>query len=766
MKKLLILTSLLFSFLILATSCGKEEVRITFKQEDGTVIKEVVAEKGSEIIIPIEEKEGHTFLGWYLEDQLVEGTHAFETNAVLVAKFSINEYTYKFYVDGEVIKEEKLPYGATIVYPEAPSKEATASETFEFVGWDNDATVLKKDENFNAKFESSAVKYTYTFLDANDEVITTATEDYGSKIVYPEAPSKEETVECTYVFKGWDSAAETLTENIVFKPVFEKVMKQYTYKFVDADGFVYKEDKVDYGTMPTAPDNPTKEGYEFKGWDKEIEKVTGDMIYTAIFEEVEVMASLEGLKVSFVGDSITTFYSEGSPVNSYYGGENQFYYPLYSATVKTVDLTWWYKLINNNKMELGINNSWSGSAAYGSGASAGQSDSRINTLDENGTPDMVIIYLGTNDLVNNHSVDQFASAIESIITKVRALGVKDVFLFTLGYTAYTGYNYTEAGRVAYNAKLREIATSHECGIIPLDDYIINDNYMIYLGDNLHYNAKGADLLSKISEKHIKEYYGIEYEGEIEVEHQEVLPEGIIGKLTATANAGDFYQLYADNIFFVPNTYTNPKFSLRIQISKNEEGVYYISAINQSGEVCSFESEYVIIVSESYKDYQVAKELAKQLVVGTVVEFNESVELPLEITFKKETVEVEQEPEEPEIETPLPEGALLQVKADAGNSVGYWGNYASSIFFVTPDYSVNAPFAHKIEIKKGENGKYYVSAIRPSGETFSTDCDYILIISEGHTKYQTLMIELAPIQIGMEVRFDETLTYPVYVVFYE
>ena len=62
--------------------------------------------------------------------------------------------------------------------------------------------------------------------------------------------------------------------------------------------------------------------------------------------------TLENMKVSILGDSISTFYKEGSEMNSYYTGTNQFYYPTYSATVKSVDLTWWYKLIKNNKITI------------------------------------------------------------------------------------------------------------------------------------------------------------------------------------------------------------------------------------------------------------------------------------------------------------------------------------------------------------------------------------------------------------------------------
>ena len=190
-------------------------------------------------------------------------------------------------------------------------------------------------------------------------------------------------------------------------------------------------------------------------------------------------------------------------------------------------------------MKLGINNSWSGSCAYGSSSSAGVSDVRINTIDDNGAPDIVIIYLGTNDCASGYTTVQFGSAIRQIITKVQKLCGADVFVTTLGYTAYTGSKYKESTRLSYNQEIRKIVSEYKCGLIPLDEYIVDTSYSFYLGDNLHYNAKGAELLSKIYEKSIKEYYGIKYTGSIEVEHKEPLPEGVIGKITATANS-DFW----------------------------------------------------------------------------------------------------------------------------------------------------------------------------------------------------------------------------------
>ena len=212
-------------------------------------------------------------------------------------------------------------------------------------------------------------------------------------------------------------------------------------------------------------------------------------------------------------------------MNSYYGQVGRFYYPTYCPDVRTVDKTWWGQLINNTNMILGVNNSWSGSTAVGTDESAGCSDARINTLIQNGNPDIVILYLGTNDLCSGFSVESFVAAYEMILSKIYNLCATQVYVCTLGYTEYTGMKYTEEGRIAYNKAIRAFAEKHNLGVIPLDEYVQEDNYKLYLNDYLHYKYKGTTLLSQIFEKAICDYNSIEYTGTIDVEHPEPEPKG-------------------------------------------------------------------------------------------------------------------------------------------------------------------------------------------------------------------------------------------------
>lgn len=607
----------------------------TFYDVKGNAIKSETLNYGSAINYPENPiKEGNAefsyeFAGWDNTDTVLTKDIEFRP----IFNEVKNEYTYIFVCEsGCIVKSVTAEYGSVIEYPEPPVKPSTQEYSYEFIGWDKNDVILTGHIDFYPLYKEVKNQYSYVFYDDLGAIIKYQKVDYGTTIEYPEDLIKDSDAEYTYTFKGWDNDVTVLTKNEEFRPLFDKVKNKYTYKFLSSTNEIISEALVEYGEMPIIPDAPDIDGYRFIGWDKEVAVVTKDVEYIATYEE---FTSLEGMKLSILGDSISTFYASGSVMNSYYGGTNQFYYPKYSATIKTVESTWWYQLLNNNKMVLGINNSWSGSCAYGSYSSAGENSSRINTLDENGTPDIVIIYLGTNDCATGYTVEQFGGAIERIITKVKELGVKDIFITTLGYTAYTGSSYKEERRIEYNDAIRQIATKYSCGIVPLDEYIVTTSYSFYLGDNLHYNAKGAKLLAQIYEKSIKEYYGFSYDETIEVEHKEALPEGVIGKVTATANS-DFWGKYSNNVFLAKSSeFISPTFSVRIEIVYDSAtNQYVVSNILKSGDAIALNSDYVIAISDSHENNKAILADLEKVTVGCIVEFDTSLSFPVEVLFKE------------------------------------------------------------------------------------------------------------------------------------
>ena len=121
---------------LILTGCSASYT-ITLNYEDGSLYKTVTVKEDESLKVDDPIKEGHTFDGWYLENNKVTDETKFTNDTTLVAKFTINQYTYKFIVDGEVIKEVKDNYGAEIEFPNNPKKDGTQENKYVFVKWDN-----------------------------------------------------------------------------------------------------------------------------------------------------------------------------------------------------------------------------------------------------------------------------------------------------------------------------------------------------------------------------------------------------------------------------------------------------------------------------------------------------------------------------------------------------------------------------------------------------------------------------------------------------
>ena len=108
-------------------------------------------------------------------------------------------------------------------------------------------------------------KYTITFDTAGGSEIAPITQDYGTAIAAPADPTRE-----GYTFIGWDKAipATMPAENVTVTAQWE--INRYTVTFDTAGGSEIAPITQDYGTAIAAPADPTREGYTFIGWDREI----------------------------------------------------------------------------------------------------------------------------------------------------------------------------------------------------------------------------------------------------------------------------------------------------------------------------------------------------------------------------------------------------------------------------------------------------------------------------------------------------------------
>ena len=124
------------------------------------------------------------------------------------------------------------------------------------------------------------VYFTVTFKDWNGVVLKTEQVEQGKSATAPAAPTRE-----GYTFKGWDKDFSNVQSNLTVIAQYTKDIVYFTVTFKDWNGTVLKTEQVEQGKSATAPAAPTREGYTFKGWDKDFSNVQSNLTVTAVYEQ-------------------------------------------------------------------------------------------------------------------------------------------------------------------------------------------------------------------------------------------------------------------------------------------------------------------------------------------------------------------------------------------------------------------------------------------------------------------------------------------------
>ena len=297
---------------VLTYHVGEESKAIT--QEDPAFT--VLASDASELGIDI--PEGKTFDGWYTQPDgegtpyTVGSTYTIQgagvTSGDLYAKLSdapAQTVTVKFDIEGTIYTQTLTVTDGQVVLPTITALGATIPTGQEFRGWSNGGTTYAAgssikapadDTEFEAVFQD--IVYTVTFDIDGQKSTVTGTAD--QTIVFPADPVKD-----GMTFRGWSADGEllettsgiTFSANVTYTAVF---VEDFALTF-EVNGTVYDGGEV---SNPIIPQNPTKDGYTFKGWSTDgktviqdlaafIADVTGETRFIAVFEPVDCLVTFE-----------------------------------------------------------------------------------------------------------------------------------------------------------------------------------------------------------------------------------------------------------------------------------------------------------------------------------------------------------------------------------------------------------------------------------------------------------------------------------------
>ncbi len=304
-KKVLLLLVLIFG--IALASCNGNKVSVTINYGFDFEPKTVSAEELDGKVLKAE-KEGYTLVGWYYDDyfttEYITNTKI-QGNINIYAKWEAVKYNINYHLDGGTNNEiNPLTY---TIENEVTLAEPT-KEGFAFLGWYKEEALTNKvtsiakgttkDIDLYAKWTEEVL---VTFVVDND-VVKTVNVSKGEQIVIPTAPVKE-----GYTFENWylgNNVYEIAEVSESITVVGKYNINSYDVKyFVDDNEF--GSEKVDYNNKANGLDNnPSKTGYEFKGWfvnsttkfNFEEDRITSNTNLYAKFEPVnyEIEYRLDG----------------------------------------------------------------------------------------------------------------------------------------------------------------------------------------------------------------------------------------------------------------------------------------------------------------------------------------------------------------------------------------------------------------------------------------------------------------------------------------
>ena len=220
-----------------------------------------------------------------------------------------------------------------------------------------------------------------------------------------------------------------------------------------------------------------------------------------------------GKYFSILGDSISTF-------KDFIPSGNAYWYPHGDMT-RVTDL-WWSKLLDHFHGKLLIDEAWSGSQISGTDASAANNDSRCKNLGtETQDPDVIIVYMGTNDYDHNVALgtydghdtipstvatfsDAYAVTLDKILTKYKHA---EVWCCTLqpmerhGQTGFPEKNNLGLTPEDYNEVIRKIAHAMNCKVLEhsqcgITYYNMPEYFEDWSGSKEHPNKAGHTLIAR------------------------------------------------------------------------------------------------------------------------------------------------------------------------------------------------------------------------------------------------------------------------------
>lgn len=247
---------------------------------------------------------------WVIGSDTSSSAPVHQLDVNITPRFNVTYLDYDDTLLAQSIYEYQTPL-STLTVPADLERKSTQQYDYTFSEW-----------SANVNYDSDAVVddiiYTATYTEILRKYYVTFL-DYDDSIIFgptlydygtnASEITPEEPTRPGYAFIGWDSTVSTVTEEKTYKAVYKKL---HTITYTDGFGDTIQTTSVIDGENATLPSDPTHLGYVFAGWDKDTTNVTADMTVNAtwVLETYKIIIDYDGGSA----DNISTYTIESDDI--------------------------------------------------------------------------------------------------------------------------------------------------------------------------------------------------------------------------------------------------------------------------------------------------------------------------------------------------------------------------------------------------------------------------------------------------------------------
>ncbi len=313
---------MVFAFVFLA-ACSSTVYTVTFDTDCDAVVEAQEVKENKQATQPADPtREGYDFGGWYLGEEKYDFSKPVVDNITLVAKWDKKQYTVTFVTNCDaVVAPQTVNHGETATQPSAISRDG-----YKFTAWFNGAdeydftSAVIANITLTAQWEELKY-YTINFKVGNEIVYTESVEE-GKNATPPADPTME-----GQTFIGWTSGYTSVSADATVEAVFAPIVYSVQFK---VNGEDYGDPfGIEHGSACEAPDDPSVEGYIFKGWDADLTSITTDLTVNAIMEAIEYTIKYYSGETEITTLTTVKYTVEDSIALEDYNIENYYFYAWY-----------------------------------------------------------------------------------------------------------------------------------------------------------------------------------------------------------------------------------------------------------------------------------------------------------------------------------------------------------------------------------------------------------------------------------------------------